>query len=201
MKGRFVLIQRFGERPTTPEEAREVAYCSYYHHEHGRKWWMVYSFKTEKEAKKWTRDYLWKGHWAKLYKTASAACAVADDESLGNFIFHGVGEDPPEFYYTLRGRVLKHEPYASGLCIFCGKFIRHVNEGGIGCVAGGILDGGISYFMYCNSPLCLDHLLAQNMEHGVRTCSCEGYRMHDVIGEVCHICWKEPCEPQEEQER
>jgi len=84
-----------------------------------------------------------------------------------------------------------------GPCVFCGKRIEHVNAGGVGCVAGGVVGGKVFHFMYCNDPLCPEHKAALDAGDGVRTCSCEDYRAYDVLGDECHICGQAPCQPED----
>lgn len=88
-------------------------------------------------------------------------------------------------------------------CVFCGKVIGHINDcqevgdNCVGCVAGGIVNGVVEHFLYCNDPICPERVRAEDAGEGVKDCSCENYRAYDVLGEICHVCGKPPCEPEQ----
>lgn len=83
----------------------------------------------------------------------------------------------------------------AGPCVFCGQPIEHVNEGGVGCVAGAIVGGEKRYYAYCNQPVCDERRRLQDAGAGITTCSCEGPGAYDVIeGYDCPACGSPPCE-------
>lgn len=196
---RYVLEQTFRRDFPTPQGAEEVGE---YHYEgrYGSKYFRVWKM-VPVHACDYVRKRLENDGWAKAYTSKKEACQVADEATQALFLGMVPEISDPSFYYTLDTRQLKDtSEYLQAACVFCGKIIEHVNEGGVGCIAGSLELGHISYHLYCNDPICMERLLAENSGCGVKTCSCEGYHMYDVLGSHCHICGKECQEPGEEQE-
>ncbi len=88
-------------------------------------------------------------------------------------------------------------------CVFCGKMIGHINDcqevgdNCVGCCVGALVNGQRQYFLYCNDPICVERVTAENAGDGVKNCSCEDYRCYDVLGNICPECGKPPCEPED----
>ena len=100
--------------------------------------------------------------------------------------------------YVLEGRALGPKPpldsdreLDSAPCIFCGRLIEHINDGGVGWCVGAVVDGRREYFLYCSDGgECSEHVAdaEEFPPHGsVWRCGCSADYVENV-GDRCAAC-------------
>jgi hypothetical protein len=93
-----------------------------------------------------------------------------------------------EIPYVLAGRQIPDRPVPDSLavhpapCIFCGKPIEHVNDGGIGWLLGALVDGESRTYLYCNTGPC-----ARASAPWIWRCGCIPDYVENLGGH-CHAC-------------
>ena len=93
----------------------------------------------------------------------------------------------PVIPYVLAGREL---PAASGdrvaiptaPCVFCGRSIRHFNEGGTGWLLGAVAAGQPGVYLRCLEGPC-----ARASDRWIWRCGCSGHHVEN-LGDRCHAC-------------
>ena len=97
--------------------------------------------------------------------------------------------------YTLEGREIKERSEYGAPCIFCGKHIYPVNDGGIGWILGAVgPDANPHWYLYCdvqcdelNRALELETPNTPEKDRVIFRCGCESDYVESV-GHVCHEC-------------
>jgi hypothetical protein len=90
--------------------------------------------------------------------------------------------------YVLAGREILDRPAPDGLevhpasCIFCGRVVRHVNDGGNGWILNAVTDGVARRYMYCMEGPC-----AEASAPWIWKCGCESDYIENV-GDRCGGC-------------
>lgn len=90
--------------------------------------------------------------------------------------------------YSLKGRALSVNVFAR--CIFCGRRIKHVNDGGSGWMVGARVHGEARYFLYCAVPRCPQLKADSRFEHSIWRCGCVADYVENV-GSHCVNCSRE----------
>lgn len=72
-------------------------------------------------------------------------------------------------------------------CIFCGKKIKHFNDGGVGWLLGAVVFGGVRTYLFCEQPAC--EAVERNYDQ-IWRCGCVSDYVENV-GETCHACKRE----------
>ncbi len=93
----------------------------------------------------------------------------------------------PVIPYILAGREL---PAASGdraaiptaPCVFCGRSIRHFDEGGTGWLLGAVAAGRPAVYLRCLEGPC-----ARASDRWIWRCGCSGHHVEN-LGDRCHAC-------------
>ncbi len=67
-------------------------------------------------------------------------------------------------------------------CIFCARVLRHVNDGGAGLIANGVVDGVARQYLYCNEGPC-----SVTSAPWIWRCGCDGDYVENV-GDHCGGC-------------
>jgi hypothetical protein len=91
--------------------------------------------------------------------------------------------------YTLAGRAIPEQAsegkeVAAAPCIFCGKLIEHVNDGGPGWILSAVVDGQARRYLYCDVPPC-DKVHYDE----IWRCGCVADYVEN-IGDQCGACWR-----------
>jgi hypothetical protein len=93
-----------------------------------------------------------------------------------------------EVPYTLAGREIPDRATCNSAerppapCLYCGRTIQHVNDGGIGWLLGAVVDGESRNYLYCNQGPC-----ARASAPWIWRCGCSGHYVENV-GDRCHHC-------------
>lgn len=100
--------------------------------------------------------------------------------------------------FTLVGRELPPSGRAVAPCIFCGRLISHVYEGGIAWTVGALRpDGTVGHYFYCGTdcPVLESAEAAAGVTPGtpergriVFRCGCAGHGFCESVGDRCHRC-------------
>jgi len=107
--------------------------------------------------------------------------------------------DPHPGVMTFEGRQVPDVPppgfdVGPAPCVFCGRGVAHVNDGGVACVAGAVLDGEVRHFLYCNVGGCVGDRTTgegrtRSEEDWDRLWTC-GDCAVDCLSDECHECRK-----------
>ncbi len=95
--------------------------------------------------------------------------------------------------YTLAGRAVTGRPVpdkqdvAAAPCIFCGRVIKHMNDGGKGWLCGSTEEGEPREYLYCDQPQCKSVKVAEKGRIVIWRCGCVADYVENV-GDNCHAC-------------
>ena len=89
--------------------------------------------------------------------------------------------------YILKGREVKTEKGKKSPCIFCGRYIEHVNEGGTACFVNAFFEGKARTYAYCNEDRCPQIEADSDYERSMWRCGCVSDYIEN-IGETCVNC-------------
>ena len=95
--------------------------------------------------------------------------------------------------YTLEGRSVTGRPVPAGQdvaaapCIFCGRVIKHMNDGGKGWLCGSVEEGEVREYLYCDQPACKPVKAAEKNGIVIWRCGCVADYVENV-GTHCHAC-------------
>jgi len=88
--------------------------------------------------------------------------------------------------YLLHGRAVRNDrPKAP--CIFCGRWLKHLNDGGTGQFLNGIYRGKKRTYVYCCDNACPQRRADDKFDGSIWRCGCVSHYVENV-GEMCGAC-------------